>query len=220
MVDSPDSAYAPTRPWRGMAADERKARRRQQLVDAGFALMGTGGAGAVTMRGVSREARLTERYFYESFARREELLVAVLETVAGQAWDVLVKALAQAPVETDRLVRHVVNAFTTFVTADPRRGRILFVESLTAPELTSRGAELVEEFTTTIAEALRNPGLSGIDADERDVALNSQAVFGSLAYLYQAWLEGRVLLSRERFVEHVAQVIENLARAGSAHAEN
>lgn len=181
--------------------------------------MGTGGAGAVTMRGVSREAKLTERYFYESFASREELLVAVLETVAGRARETLGEALEHAPTATDHLVRHVVSAFTDFVTVDPRRGRILFVESLAAPELTTRGAELVGEFTSTIAQALRNPGLAGADAEERDVALNAQAIFGALAYLYQAWLEGRMPISRERFVEHVAQVIENLAQAGSAHAE-
>ncbi|MBK1783408.1 TetR/AcrR family transcriptional regulator [Prauserella cavernicola] len=213
-----DSSSGSSRPWRGVGADERQARRREQLIEAGFALMGTDGAASVTMRGVCRQAKLTERYFYESFRNREQLLVAVLEQVARQGQAVLVTALEEPRGDATDLTRRAVAAFTEFVTADPRRGRVLFVESLAAPELTSRGAELVEEFTATIALALRTPTLAGAGADEQDVDLNAQAVFGALAYLFQAWLGGRVRIDRARFVEHVVQVIEQLARASSHSA--
>ncbi|UJW29550.1 TetR/AcrR family transcriptional regulator [Saccharothrix sp. AJ9571] len=216
MTDSPDAS---SRPWRGVAADERQARRRRQLIDAGFALMGSGGAASVTMRGVCREAKLTERYFYESFPNREALLVAVLEAVAEQARIALLAALSEAA-DTAALVRQVVAAFTEFVTADPRRGRVLFVESVAAPELANRGAELVGEFTKPIALALRNPVLGGEAADDHDLELNAEAVFGALAYLYQAWLAGRVTITRDRFVEHVSQVVEQLAQASSAAVQD
>jgi len=209
-------AASPGRPWRGVDADERQARRRERLIAAAFEIMGTDGAAAVSMRGVCRAARLTERYFYESFARREDLLVAVLETVAGEAREVLVAALSKAPDDTAAMVRTAVAEFTAFVTGDPRRGRVLFVESLAAPELSSRGGELVGEFTATIAQALRSPALAGDGADERDVELNAQAVFGALAYLFQGWLAGRLAVSEERFVVHAVQVIEHLAGAHSA----
>lgn len=202
-----------------MDAEERRARRQEQLVDATFAIMGTDGAAAVTMRGVCRAARLTERYFYESFSGREALLVAVLEATARQARQALVSALESGPADTAALIRHVVDAFTVHVTADPRRGRILFVESLAAPELATRGLELVEEFTSTIAQALRHLDF-GTDASERDAQLNSQAVFGALAYLYQLWLGDRLQISRDRFVEHIAQVIESIARAASVNADH
>ncbi|HKS49788.1 MAG TPA: TetR family transcriptional regulator [Amycolatopsis sp.] len=215
MATGPLSSSNARRPWRGVEAGERQARRREQLVGAAFAIMGAEGAAAVTMRGVCRAAKLTERYFYESFGRREDVLVAVLETVAGQAGAVLEQALDEAPPDTPELVRHAVKAFTEFVTADPRRGRVLFVESLAAPELANRGAELVERFTATIARALRGPALGGPDADADDVELNAQAVFGALAYLYQSWLAGRAKVGRERFAEHVAQVIEQVAKATS-----
>ncbi|NKQ54710.1 TetR/AcrR family transcriptional regulator [Amycolatopsis sp. K13G38] len=216
MVASPGASSNAGRPWRGVDADERQARRRERLVAATFEIMGTEGAAAVSMRGVCRAAKLTERYFYESFGRREDLLVAVLEDVAGQAREVLIAALEHAPAETTAMVRHAVAEFTAFVTSDPRRGRILFVESLAAPELSSRGGELVQEFTATIAAPLRSAALAGPESDERDVDLNSQAVFGALAYLFQAWLAGRVEVSQERFIEHAVQVIEHLAKAHSA----
>ena len=56
MTADQDSQNTARRPWRGVAPDERQARRREQLVAAGFAIMGTEGAAAVTMRRVSREA--------------------------------------------------------------------------------------------------------------------------------------------------------------------
>ncbi|GAA1227559.1 TetR/AcrR family transcriptional regulator [Prauserella halophila] len=213
-----DSSSTPRRPWRGVDAEDRRARRQEQLVEAGFTIMGTDGAAAVTMRGVCRAARLTERYFYESFTGREALLVAVLEATARDARQVLVAALENGPADTIALLRHVVDAFTAHVTADPRRGRILFVESLAAPELATRGLVLVEEFTSTIAQALRDLDFGG-DVDEQDAELNSEAVFGALAYLYQLWLGDRLPIGRDRFIEHVTRVIESLARATSVDAD-
>jgi AcrR family transcriptional regulator len=213
------SSGTPRRSWRGISPDERQARRREQLVDAAFAMMGTDGTAAVTMRGVCREAKLTERYFYESFSGREELLVVVLESVVHQARDVLVRAVEQGPRGTDDLIRAAVRAFTDFVTADPRRGRVLLVESTSAPELAGHAFELVDEFVTTISAALRLVDPGGADADDLDVDLNAQAVFGALALLYQSWLGGRMQITRERFVEHISQVIENVARSSSANAD-
>lgn len=215
MATGTDSTSGTHRPWRGVTADERRAKRREQLIDAGFSLLGTEGSAAVTMRGVCREAKLTERYFYESFANREDLLLGVLAATADTARTALVDALLKGPTEMRPLIRHVVLAFTDFVTEDPRRGRVLLIESLAAPELAPRAGELVGEFTQTIAQALRGFELAG---DEVDIELNAQAVFGSMAYLFQAWLEQRIVLDRERLVEHLSQIIEHLGTASSAHS--
>ena len=214
MAEHPNAA-APHRVWRGVDASQRQARRRAQLVAAGFALMGGDGSKSVTMRGVCREAGLTERYFYENFGNREQLLVAVLDETVEQARQVLRDAAEHASSQQLDTVRYLVSAFTEFVTSDPRRGRVLFVESLAAPEVAQRGLRLVEEFTSTIAELMRGAELGAARADEQDVRLNASAIFGALAHLYQAWLEKRVVVSRERFVEHVAQVIENVGGAAS-----
>jgi AcrR family transcriptional regulator len=206
------------RRWRGREPQDRRDERRQKLLDAGFSLMGGQGAAATSVRGVCREARLTERYFYESFANRDELLVAVLESVAGRSREVLIGALETAPPAPGALVRHVVGAFTDFVVADPRRGRVLFVESLAAPALAAAGAALVGDFTAPIAAAMRGGRLGPRDGDDLDIDLNALAVFGSLAYLYQGWTEQHASLSRERFIEHASLVIERLAGVRSAPA--
>lgn len=56
---------------------EAVERRRAQLVAAGLAVFGTAGFRGATVRGICREAGLTDRYFYESFDTKEDLLLAV-----------------------------------------------------------------------------------------------------------------------------------------------
>ena len=65
--------------WTGLPVVERAAERRALLVDAAFDLLGREGDAATTVRAVCQQARLNPRYFYESFADRDELLVAVYD---------------------------------------------------------------------------------------------------------------------------------------------
>jgi AcrR family transcriptional regulator len=236
MVSSSDPAAGVRRRWRGREPADRVADRRAQLVEAGLELMGTAGARGVSMRGVCRQAGLTERYFYESFGHVDELLVEVLELVVLKARDALFAALDTAPAQLGPLIRHGVRAFTEFLLADPRRGRVMFVESQVTGALASRGAKLVTEFTVPIAGIFRSQALSteateatdpadptnpvdargqgttGTGPDDTDADLNALAIFGALAFLYRRWLRpGERPVSEERFVEHVAQVIEQLA---------
>ena len=91
---SPADAGPPSRGWAGTTLEGRRGQRREQLIEAGLDLLGTHGAAAVSVRSVCRHARLTDRYFYESFADRGELLLAVYDRVAAQAADALVQAAA------------------------------------------------------------------------------------------------------------------------------
>ena len=115
----------------------------------------------------------------------------------------------------------------------------MFSESQATPALAARGATLIAEFTGPIAAVLRTRDLPDTAPEntapedsapedsapedsapeDTDVELNALAIFGALAFLYPHWLRrgGAELaqLPEERFVEHVAQVIEQLAGARS-----
>src|SRR5258705_353216 len=74
-------AAAPARRYAGASADERRDERRARLLAAGLDALGTDGHRATTVRGVCARARLTPRYFYESFddldaARRRDRAAA------------------------------------------------------------------------------------------------------------------------------------------------
>ncbi|TQM32168.1 TetR/AcrR family transcriptional regulator [Nocardia bhagyanarayanae] len=218
MVADSDESFARMRNWRGLAPAERIATRRTQLVEAATELMATAGASEISMRGVCRQAGLTERYFYESFPNLDTLLTTVLETVVVGARDHLLDALTEAPIEREAMFRHVVAAFTDYLTEDRRRGRIMFVESQSTPVLAQRGDELIELFTAPIAMTIgagdyREPG-----PDHLDSVLNANAIFGALAYLYRPWLDGTIDVPRERFDEHAARLLTAIAPIRSSDA--
>ena len=70
--------------------------RRDELIAAGVALLGGAQGPALTVRAVCRAAGLTERYFYESFADRDEFVRAVYDDVCARAMSALTTAKTPA----------------------------------------------------------------------------------------------------------------------------
>ncbi|WP_454196627.1 TetR/AcrR family transcriptional regulator [Nocardia sp. Marseille-Q1738] len=215
MVEA-DGSIPGMRRWRGQSPADRVAARREQLIEACTELMATIGAAETSMRGVCRQAGLTERYFYESFPNLNALLTTVLDTVVLGARDRLLAELPNAPVERDAMFRHMVGVFTDYLLEDRRRGRIMFVESQATPVLMPRANELIGLFTAPIALIIGAGDYADPVSDEHDFALNANAIFGALAYLYRPWLDGEIPVARERFDEHAANVIERIATARSS----
>ncbi|WP_067479394.1 TetR/AcrR family transcriptional regulator [Nocardia amamiensis] len=211
-----DGSIPGMRRWRGRSPADRVAARREQLIEACTELMATIGAAETSMRGVCRQAGLTERYFYESYPNLDALLTIVLDTVVLGARDRLLAELPNAPTERDAMFRHLVGVFTDYLVADRRRGRIMFVESQATPVLMPRANELILLFTAPIALIIGGGDYADPVSDEHDFALNANAIFGALAYLYRPWLDGEIPVSRERFDEHAANVIERIATARSS----
>lgn len=202
------------RRWAGTTLDARQAARREQLIEAGFALLGEQGASAVTVRGVTRTARLSERYFYESFADRDALLITVHDRVAEQARAVIAAAVgalvdstppdsdARADPEAPAIAG--LSAFTDFLEEDPRRGRVLLQESFADEALVRHGVELLPSFTALLVEQI---SASFEGPDEVDATLSAVALVGALAHLYLGWIDGSLAVSRERLVRHAASLI-------------
>src|SRR5919201_6585131 len=73
---------ARARNYAGLSADERRLARRERLIEGAIRAYGELGYRNTTVKAVCEAAGLTERYFYESFANSEALLVAAFETVS------------------------------------------------------------------------------------------------------------------------------------------
>lgn len=215
MVAESD-ALAGMRNWRGLAPADRIAARRAQLIEAATDMMATSGSSELSMRGVCRQAGLTERYFYESFANLDALMVTVLETVVIAARDRLLDALTEAPTEREAMFHHVVSAFTDFLLEDRRRGPIMFVESQANPVLSARGDELIALFTAPIAFTIGSGDYRDPLPDHLDAMLNANAIFGTLAYLYRPWLDGTFDVPRERFDQHAVRLLTGIAAVRSS----
>lgn len=191
---------SPTRPYRGVSATERTARRRADLMAAAFDLLGTVGWEQATMTAICARAKLTERYFYESFASRDDLLMAVCEDLSDRIRDVVVDALATAPPGPEATARAAITVFVDLLTEDPRNGRVAIVEAGATALLRQRRHQILGEFADLIVAKARE--VFGKDAlpAPRD-RLNALLFTGGLAEVLTAWLAGEVTATRTDIIE-------------------
>jgi len=205
------------RRWGGTTLEDRAAARRAALVEAGTELLGTVGAEGVTVRAACREAKLSERYFYESFDGRDALLRAVHGAVAAQARDAIADVVAAHAAgggdpDDEGLAHAAVAAFTAFLEEDPRRGRVLLGESFSDTVLARHDVELVPAFAALlVAQITALPDAP----DATDAELTAVALIGALRTLYLAWLAGDPPVPTERLNRHAAGLIIAAARVSS-----
>ena len=200
-----DPAAEGARIWGGTTLDERRAARRRKLVETGLDLLGAEGTGAVSVRAACRGAQLTERYFYESFADRDALVLAVYEDVAQQAQAALEQATRAAADPVD-VARRSVEAMVELMVDDPRRGRVLLVAPITEPVLASRSMELAPAITSLIRSQLP------ASTPEHTRALTATGLLGALMALFYAYLQGTLRVSRDDFVAHCVSLLLNADR--------
>lgn len=189
--------------WNGLSTEQRQRERRQLLVEAAYDLLATEGSSGTTVRAVCATARLNPRYFYESFADLDELLVAVYDDVFRQLQRRAAAAVAQAE-DDDAAMRASVEATVRFVDEDRRRGRILYAEALGNEVLNRRrvqaGAGLVELVQQDHSRR------DGEAHDPRIGILGAAVLVGGFSELLVAWLDGRVELDADELIADATRV--------------
>ncbi len=131
-MDAPISDTAPPnkRRYGGVLPEERQRLRRAKLIEGALEVFGTKGFHAATVREVCVAAHLTERYFYESFKTLPELFLATYGELREQLMALTLQALAQSEPTPFGMLEPAIRVFLVFIRDDPRRGRIMLVDSL------------------------------------------------------------------------------------------
>ncbi|MGV9408398.1 TetR/AcrR family transcriptional regulator [Nocardia sp. NPDC003693] len=184
--------------WRGSTMASRSAERREQLIDAAYDLLATEGAAATTMRAVCRKASLSLRYFYESFSDRDELVIEVHDRITNDLLDAVTTALSGPDTDHPR-AWIAFDAATRFLEQDPRRGHILFRETLADEALRDHGATAVPAFVALVAAQLDEPG-AAMTGPNMHLAVSSLS--GALVALFMDWLDGTTEHTREDIVDY------------------
>ena len=194
-----------TRPYRGASADERRARRRSALLDAGLELLGTKGWAGTTVRGVCAQAGLNDRYFYESFPDLDALRLAVIDDLAAHGTAAILAATA-APRDLRARTRAVVTAIVDFFTADPRRARILVHEFQANQVLADRRRQLIQAlvgiFTAQVHEIL-----GPVPVGDTDVELTALTLIGGGLELVTTWLRGDLAVDRGHLIDFIVAMM-------------
>lgn len=193
------------RTYGGLTAGERRARRRSALLENALDVLAADGVEAVTVRRVCATARLNDRYFYESFADRDELLTAVADDVAAQGLQTVLAAIDGLPQDTRLQLRAASEAAIGFVLADSRRGRLL-VESQATESLRQRRTQVVRLIAGVMVE--RGRELLGEHApSDVDAELIALTLISGGLEVVGIWLRGELDVSRERLTEVLIGVV-------------
>lgn len=169
------------RRYRGVAIEERRAERRQRLLEAGLQIFGENGYHAATIRQICAQAGLTERYFYESFAHGEDLLCAVYEQHMALQQERILAAVVQAEREPLKMMEAGLRAFFELARENPAGSRVQFVEVLgVSPRVDFLYRKSVENFAlmmrTLNQQMLQEHGFLGRDEETLSVGLVGAAV--------------------------------------------
>jgi AcrR family transcriptional regulator len=150
MTDDPTAAAR--RLYGGQTLQQRRAARREQLLDAGLELFGTVGYAHATIEVICATARLNPRYFYEQFRSREQLLGAVYDRHVEAVLQSVTAAIQAAPAQPRARLEHGLRAFIDGTLADERAARINYFEVVgVSRELETRRREVLRSYAEMIA---------------------------------------------------------------------
>lgn len=200
----------PGRTFRGQSQEERVAQRRRQLLDAGLALFGSRGFHAVSVRDVCAEAKLTERYFYESFQNREALFIGVY----GEGVERIRAAIATALLKegsAEDAARAVLYAYFNTLREEPMLARVLLIDSLTiGGEAGNQTVEAMSSFVAMVSETI-----TGLYPDLRKHKLDPRwlgnGLVGATVFTAQRWAQGGFTEPVERLVDNCSAFVDGLA---------
>ncbi|WP_235748717.1 TetR/AcrR family transcriptional regulator [Nocardia coffeae] len=182
--------------------DQRRAARRRLLVDAGYELFGTEGEGAVTVRAVSRAARLHTRYFYENFSDTDGLLGAVFDSASAALEEYVRGAITPDPGPELRR-QLILRSMLEFCSADHRRGRVLFTEARANPVLLARREMWQQQLVQEVLElnAAERP-----TEDPYRVRVGAAMLVGAVVELVQEWITGQLGSDLDVVVAHATEL--------------
>jgi AcrR family transcriptional regulator len=198
------------RNFRGVTPEQREAQRRARLVEAGLEAFGTRGFHGVGVRDVCTIAKLTERYFYESFENREALFLAVYQEAARRIRVAVAEAHARAEPSINDLARSGLEATLSSFRDDPRLARILLLEVFAVGSAVGEARfDVSQAFADDIAFIARgfHPGLpkTGLSPE-----IIGNGLYGSTVYIAMRWALGGFREPLEAVLEHCLLFYEAL----------
>ncbi|MFD0806176.1 TetR/AcrR family transcriptional regulator [Nocardioides caeni] len=191
--------------WRGTTADERARQRRDQLLAAGLGILGDGGAQALTVRAVTRAAGLSPRFFYESFADRDALAIAVWDEQYAEVAELVEGAIAEAAEDFASRIRAALLVVARWLEERPARGRVMLNETLADPLLRRHARRRLPELVLGTMVASVDPVAAAALRPE-EIQLTVTALSGAIVNLFLEWNAGAIDVSADYLVEAVVEV--------------
>ena len=177
------------RQFKGLSLTERKQARREKLIEAGIEAYGTHGFFAVTVKDICNEAKLTERYFYESFKKSDELFQTIFLKLIDQLQHNVMQAIMQASTDPRKMIESGLTALLTTLKDNPRMARIIYIDAMLVQELHNQATihETMLRFDRMI-HAFVMLMMPHINRSEREISLVATGLNGYVTQIAIRWV--------------------------------
>lgn len=190
-----------------MTTEQRVALRRQRITESALELFSSQGYAHTSIRAILRHAGLQDRYFAESFSSLDDVMAAIV----GGIWEEQLTRCA-ACIGTGRpppeQARDVITALVDTTTADPRKGRVQFLEALSAGPVTARVRQQGLKRMSGLVESLLREG--PVDPRANTMAM-SAAIVGGVGQLLLNLVDGTLKMSSGDLVDQGLFLFEAVA---------
>jgi AcrR family transcriptional regulator len=194
------------RTYGGRSAADRRAERRERLLEAGLQLFGTEGYAGTSIEKLCTHAGVSTRNFYEEFQAREDLLIA-LHARANEHSFAAVQAAFEGACDAPLAVRFelAVRTFIQTMAADARLARVAYVEMIGVSNTVEkhRMAWRKRWWDFMVGEADRAARRG--EAEPRDFTLPALAVIASVNELVHHYSLNRGRITLDEIITEVVR---------------
>jgi AcrR family transcriptional regulator len=174
---------------KGLDADERRAQRRDQLLDAALELFAANGYPNTSIEQLCQSAYVGTKAFYEVFESREDCYIALLRRVTEQLTTRMVEALRLAPDDEKTATPQLVAAFAHGLVDDPRVARVTFGRGSAVTPDVERQRRLNRRWAASFIESIwRRYGIIGEREPDVDPHRMAIGTIGGMFDLIADWL--------------------------------
>jgi AcrR family transcriptional regulator len=196
------------RTYGGVDTEQRRAERRDKLLEAALDEFTTKGYHKTKISDLCARAGVSTRNFYEKFASKEALLLELHAHINRVAMKRMLPIL-DGLTDTDALTRvtKLVDAFVAAITSDPRFPRLNYIE---APGVSAAMERQHQDwFTryTDFIEAEANRAATAGLAPRRDYRLSSIALVGAITGLLREWQSNDSPVTPDALAAEIRQVM-------------
>ncbi|VTX56418.1 TetR/AcrR family transcriptional regulator [Acinetobacter ursingii] len=186
------------RQFKGLSLTERKHARREKLIEAGIETYGTQGFFSVTVKDVCNEAKLTERYFYESFKKSEDLFQTIFLKLIETLQQNVMQSVMQAAPDPSKMIDAGLGALLRTLKDDPRLARIIYIDAMLVQELHNQATiqETMLRFDRMI-QAFVMLMMPNLQRSEQEVSLIATGLNGYVTQIAIRWVMGGFKQSQE-----------------------
>ncbi|MCH2005386.1 TetR/AcrR family transcriptional regulator [Acinetobacter ursingii] len=186
------------RQFKGLSLTERKHARREKLIEAGIETYGSQGFFSVTVKDVCNEAKLTERYFYESFKKSEDLFQTIFLKLIETLQQNVMQSVMQAAPDPAKMIDAGLDALLRTLKDDPRLARIIYIDAMLVQELHNQATiqETMLRFDRMI-QAFVMLMMPNLQRSEQEVSLIATGLNGYVTQIAIRWVMGGFKQSQE-----------------------